>query len=145
MLGGVLAPRVRRLVPRPTTVLLVGTAVAAASLVVVGLVDDLVVVLAFMVVWALTGATVLPVRQAYLNGMIPSQQRATVLSFDSLLSSSGGVVVQPVMGRVGDVSGYPLTFVLSGAVQALALPFYWMARREQPGREPVAAPEAVET
>ncbi len=84
---------------------------AAASLVVVGLVPNLVVVLVFMVVWALTGATVLPVRQAYLNGMIPSKQRATVLSFDSLLSSSGGVVVQPVMGRVGDVSGYPLTFV----------------------------------
>ena len=144
ILGGVLAPRVRRLVPRPTTVLLVGTAVAAASLVVVGLVPNLVLVLVSMVVWALTGATVLPVRQAYLNGMIPSQQRATVLSFDSLLSSSGGVVVQPVMGRVGDVSGYPLTFVLSGAVQALALPFYWMARREQPGREPVAAPEAAD-
>ena len=111
---------------------------AAASLLVVGLVAHLVVVLVFMVLWALTGAAVLPVRQAYLNGMIPSKQRATVLSFDSLLSSAGGVVVQPVMGRVGDVSGYPLTFALSAGVQALALPFYWMARREQPGPEPVA-------
>lgn len=144
ILGGVLAPVVRRLVPRPTTVLLVGTAVAAGALVAVGLVPDLALVLACMVVWALTGAAVLPVRQAYLNGLIPSKQRATVLSFDSLLSSSGGVVVQPVMGRLGDVSGYPLTFVLSGAVQALALPFYWLARREQPGREPVVAPEADE-
>jgi MFS family permease len=143
ILGGVLAPRVRRLVPRPTTVLLVGTAMAAASLLVVGLVDHLVVVLVFMVLWALTGAAVLPVRQAYLNGMIPSKQRATVLSFDSLLSSSGGVVVQPVMGRVGDVSGYPLTFALSAGVQALALPFYWMARREQPGPEPLAPVEPV--
>jgi MFS family permease len=138
ILGGVLAPVVRRVVPRPTTVLLVGTAVAAGALVAVGLVPNLALVLVCMVVWALTGAAVLPVRQAYLNGLIPSKQRATVLSFDSLLSSSGGVVVQPVMGRVGDVSGYPLTFVLSGAVQALALPFYWLARREQPGREPVA-------
>ena len=144
ILGGVLAPVVRRRVPRPTTVLLVGTAVAAGALVAVGLVPDLALVLACMVVWALTGAAVLPVRQAYLNGLIPSKQRATVLSFDSLLSSSGGVVVQPVMGRVGDVSGYPLTFVLSGAVQALALPFYWLARREQPGREPVVAPKADE-
>jgi len=49
--------------------------------------------------------------------------------------------VQPVMGRVGDLSGYPLTFALSAGVQALALPFYWMARREQPGREPVAPVE----
>lgn len=143
ILGGVLAPRVRRLVPRPTTLLLAGTAFSSVALVLVGLVPQLALVLVFMVVWALTGAVVLPVRQAYLNGLIPSRQRATVLSFDSLLSSSGGVVVQPVMGRVGDVSGYPLTFVLSGAVQALALPFYWLARREQPGPEPVVAAEAA--
>ncbi len=143
IIGGVLAPRVQRLLPRPTTVLLVGTAVSAGSLLLVGLVPSLPAVLGLMVVWALTAASVLPVRQAYLNGMIPSEQRATVLSFDSLLSSSGGVVVQPVMGRVGDLSGYPLTFVLSGAVQALALPFYWFARREQPGPEPVVSADAV--
>lgn len=143
ILGGVLAPWVRRLVPRPTTVLLAGTVLSSAALLVVGLVPQLVVVLAFLVLWALTDAAVRPVRQSYLNGLIPSTQRATVLSFDSLLSSSGGVVVQPVLGRVGDVSGYPLTFVLSGAVQTLALPFYWMARREQPGREPVLPPEAL--
>jgi len=141
ILGGVLAPAVRRVVPRPTTVLLAGTAVSTAALLVVGLVPQLVVVLAFLVVWALTDAAVKPVRQAYLNGLIPSRQRATVLSFDSLLFSSGGVVVQPVMGRVGDLNGYPLTFALSAGVQALALPFYWMARREQPGREPVAPVE----
>lgn len=144
ILGGVLAPVVRRVVPRPTTVLLVGTGLSALALVVVGAVPQLAVVLVVLVLWALTDAAVRPVRQSYLNGLIPSKQRATVLSFDSLLSSSGGVVVQPVMGRVGDVSGYPLTFALSGAVQALALPFYWLARREQPGPEPVVAPEAVD-
>ena len=47
-----------------------------------------------------------PVRQAYLNDMIPSKQRATVLSFDSLMGSAGGVVIQPVLGRVADVGGY---------------------------------------
>lgn len=144
ILGGVLAPVVRRVVPRPTTVLLAGTALSTVALVLTGLLPSLAAVLTLLVLWALTDAAVKPVRQSYLNGLIPSKQRATVLSFDSLLSSSGGVVVQPVMGRVGDVSGYPLTFVLSGAVQALALPFYWLARREQPGREPVVAPEADE-
>ena len=36
-------------------------------------------------------AATLPIRQAYLNGLIPSRQRATILSFDSLMASSGGV------------------------------------------------------
>ena len=79
--------------------------------------------------WSLAAAAETPVRQAYLNALIPSQQRATVLSFDSLLSSSGGVVLQPGLGRVADVWGYPVTFALSAGFQACALPFLWLARR----------------
>ena len=73
----------------------------------------------------------MPVRQTYLNGLIPSQQRATVLSFDSLLGSGGGAVVQPVFGRVADVWSYPATFALSAAVQACALPLIRLAQRER--------------
>ena len=47
-----------------------------------------------------------PVRQAYLNDMIPSKQRATVLSFDSLFGSLGGVFIQPALGRSADIWGY---------------------------------------
>jgi hypothetical protein len=32
----------------------------------------------------------MPIRQAYLNGMIPSRQRATILFFDSMTDSTGG-------------------------------------------------------
>jgi MFS family permease len=97
------------------------------------------------VVWGLGAAAATPVRQAYLNALIPSKQRATVLSFDSLLSSTGGVVVQPVFGRVADVSSYGLTFVLSAAVQAGALPFLWLARRERvPTDASVAEPASEE-
>ena len=53
----------------------------------------------------------MPIRQAYLNGIIPSQQRATVLSFDNLMASAGGVVAQPALGRVADVWGYPSAYV----------------------------------
>jgi len=35
----------------------------------------------------------MPVRQAFVNGLIPSEQRATVLSFDSLMGSAGGVAL----------------------------------------------------
>jgi hypothetical protein len=52
-----------------------------------------------------------------------------VLSFDSLLSSGGGVVVQPAFGRVADLSGYAVTFGLSAAVQAVAIPFLRLAQR----------------
>jgi MFS family permease len=72
----------------------------------------------------------MPIRQAYLNGLIPSQQRATILSFDSMLGSSGGVVVQPVLGRSADVWGYPGSYLLGAAISALAVPFVWLSRRQ---------------
>ena len=73
----------------------------------------------------------MPIRQAYLNGMIPSERRATVLSFDSLMGNTGGVVIQPVLGRSADVWSYGTSYAIGGAIQALALPFLWLSRREQ--------------
>jgi len=78
-----------------------------------------------------------PLRQAFVNGVIPSEQRATVLSFDNLMGSAGGVVAQPVLGRVADVSGYGPSYVVSAAIQALALPFVVLARREHVPSDPI--------
>jgi MFS family permease len=127
--GGLAAARLRRLIGRRTTVLMAGAMTGALALVVAGLVAEFAVVVAMLVLWGVADAAARPVRQAYLNALIPSQQRATVLSFASLLDSAGGVVVQPALGRVADVSGYGLTFVISGAIQAAALPFLILARR----------------
>ena len=88
-------------------------------------------VIVLLVAWSFGFSAAVPVRQAYLNGLIPSRQRATVLSFDSLLGSAGGVVLQPGLGRLADVSGYPPTFLVSAAFQACALPLLALARRER--------------
>jgi MFS family permease len=109
--------------------LLVAAVTSVVALLLVSLIQSFWVVVGLLVLWSLAFAVSMPVRQAYLNDLIPSQQRATVLSFDSLLSSGGGVVVQPVFGRVADISGYALTFGLSAAVQAVAIPFLRLAQR----------------
>jgi hypothetical protein len=69
--------------------------------------------------------------------LIPSDQRATVLSFDSLMGSAGGVVAQPALGRAADVFGYPASYLVSAGVQALALPFVFLARRERASSDPI--------
>ena len=81
-------------------------------------------------IWGLIFAAEMPIRQAYLNDMIPSKQRATVLSFDSLMGSSGGVVIQPVLGRAADVYSYSTSFVFGAVFQLLAVPFLIGSRRE---------------
>jgi MFS family permease len=104
--------------------------VSAVTLGAMGVVESFWAVLALIVVWGMLFAATMPIRQAYLNDMIPSQQRATILSFNSLMSSTGGVWAQPALGRAADAWGYAPTYVMSGAITALALPFLALSRRQ---------------
>jgi MFS family permease len=130
IVGGWLAPRFRGLFARRTTALLLATGVTALLLAVLALTESFALALAVLVAWGLMFAMQTPIRQAYLNGMIPSERRATVLSFDSLMGNSGGVVIQPALGRAADVWSYGTSYAVGGAFQALALPFLWLSRRE---------------
>jgi MFS family permease len=130
ILGGVAAPRIRRLFRRRTSALMVAVGGSAVALALIGIVDNFWTVLGLTAVWGLLFAAAMPIRQTYLNGLIPSQQRATILSFDSLMASGGGVWAQPALGRSADVWGYGTSFVLSAGVTALALPFLALSRRE---------------
>jgi MFS family permease len=90
------------------------------------------------VVWSLLFSAAIPIRQAYINDLIPSQQRATILSFDSLMSSAGGVWGQPVLGRAADAWGYAPSYAMSAGITALGLPFLALSRRRAAPRAGVA-------
>jgi MFS family permease len=130
ILGGYAAPRVRSLFRKRTTALILSGTLSAAILALLGLVGLFWLALVLLVLWGLVFAAELPIRQAYLNDMIPSKQRATVLSFDSLMDSSGGVVIQPVLGRAADVYSYSASFVLGALFQLAAVPFLIGSRRQ---------------
>ena len=130
ILGGYAAPRVRGLFRKRTTALILSGTVSAVILALLGLVGLFWLALVLLVLWGLIFAAELPIRQAYLNDMIPSKQRATVLSFDSLMDSSGGVVIQPVLGRAADIYSYSTSFVLGALFQLAAVPFLIGSRRQ---------------
>jgi MFS family permease len=130
ILGGMAAPRIRRLFARRTSALLLVAALSAGALAVMGAVESFAVVIAAVVVWGLLFAATMPIRQAYLNGMIPSPQRATILSFDSMMTSTGGVWTQPALGRAADVWGYAPSYLIGAGISTLALPFIWLSRRQ---------------
>ena len=127
--GGLLTPKIRSLFRRRTSALLLLQAVGVGLLALIGLVDSFWMVVVLVVVWALSGSAIRPIRQAYLNAMIPSPQRATILSFDSLMTSAGGIVAQPLLGKSADVWSYQASYLLSAAGSALALPFVLRARQ----------------
>jgi MFS family permease len=147
IVGGLVTPKIRPLFRRRTDMIITMIGLGALAVLLIALVPNFWVVLALIVIWGLVESAAMPVRQAYTNGMIPSQQRATILSFDSLMSSAGGVVAQPALGRAADVWGYPTSFVLSAVISALAMPFVWLSRRERAPADtqvsPVDAPAAA--
>lgn len=129
--GGLLVPHIGRIFRRRTSVLLTCEGLSVLVLGIIGFVPNFWVAVTLLILWGLMFAAVMPIRQGYLNALIPSEQRATVLSFDSLFGSTGGVVIQPILGKTADVWSYPVSYVFSAAFQALAIPFTWMARRER--------------
>ena len=135
--GGMAAPRVRRLFRNRTSALLAGLLVEIALLALLGVTTGFWVAVGLLVLWGLAAAATFPIRQAYVNGLILSEQRATVLSFDNLLGSSGGVVIQPALGKVADVSSYSTSYLVAAAVQLLAAPFMVLARRERASADPI--------
>jgi MFS family permease len=151
IVGGLSVPIVRRFFRLRTHAVFLAISIesaALAGLAIVGFnqqrlgMNAFYLAIALLVLWGLTFAIAGPIRQAFLNGIIPSGQRATVLSFDSLMGSIGGTVAQPVLGRVADTSGYAASYLVSAGISALALPFVYLARRE---RAPSDAIDPAET
>jgi MFS family permease len=131
IVGGWAAPRIRGLFRKRTTALIGGTVATCVVMALLGLVGSFWLALLLLALSGLLFSAMLPIRQAYLNDMIPSKQRATVLSFDSLMGSSGGVVIQPALGKAADVWSYGTSFVVASAFQLIAVPFLMLSRRER--------------
>jgi MFS family permease len=142
IVGGLAAPWIRGLFHRRTSALIATGVLSVLTLGLIGLVDSFWGVVGLIVAWGLLGAASIPIRQTYLNGLIPSRQRATILSFDSMMGSTGGVWAQPVLGRAADAWGYPSSYLLSAGISALAIPFLALSRRQNAPADTVEVAKA---
>jgi hypothetical protein len=88
----------------------------------VGLVDSFwPAVLLFLVAMGAMGV-VTPVQQAYLHAVIPSSERATVVSSDSLVGSAGGIGGSLGLGYVARVQSLAAGYISGGLMTLLAVP-----------------------
>jgi len=136
ILGGVLVPYVGKVLAKRTSFFIFGTVVGVIALALIGLLGNFYLVLVVFALWSVFWAANIPVRQSYINELLPSEQRATILSADNMLASAGGVVAQPILGKTADVYGYPASYIGSAIFQFLALPFVILARRENAESDP---------
>ena len=114
---------------RRTTLLLAAAVVQSAAAILLGLSSSFWVALVALLV--ITGSLGVggPVRQAYLQQLIPSESRATVTSFDSMVAGVGGTGGQLGLGALGEARSVPSAFVLGGLATAAAVPLLARVRR----------------
>lgn len=114
---------------RRTTLLLWAAAVHTAAAVCVGLAPTFWLAFpSFLIVMAALGV-IGPVKQAYLHQVVPTEHRATVVSFDSMVGNAGGIVGQTGLGALSRSVSISSGYVVGGAATVIALPLFWALRR----------------
>jgi MFS family permease len=131
ILGGLAVPWVKTLYEHRTSALTSLAVASALALLAMGLIPRFWSVVVLLAAWALVFAAAGPIRQAFLNDLIPSDQRATVLSSDNMMGSLGGAVSQPALGRVAEAWGYPASYVVAAVVELLACPFLLLSAAKE--------------
>ncbi|MBI5957867.1 MAG: MFS transporter [Chloroflexi bacterium] len=111
-----------------TTLLIAAAALMTAATIGVGLVNSFWLAVPLFLLGTLAFNLFLPVKQAYLHQGIPSEQRATVISFDSMMGSAGGIAGQSGLGYLSRQQGIAAGFVTGGVITLLAIPFLLMLR-----------------
>ena len=64
-----------------------------------------------------------PVKQGYIHQIIPGEQRATVLSFDSLIGNGGGMAGQPFLGYLSRAFSISAGYLAGAILLTGVLPY----------------------
>jgi len=141
--GNVLVGRLARPGRRRTTIMLAAAAASTATMVATGVVREFWITVPIFLLGAVAGGVLSPVRQTYLHYSIPTSERATLVSFDSLVGSLGSVGGQTGLGFLSQERSVPVGFVVGGLATVLALPIFGRLRalNEPADRITAQAPE----
>lgn len=82
---------------------------------------NIVISIIFFAIMNYANSVLYPIQSASLNKLIPSEQRATIISIDSMIFSFTMVCLFPVCGLLGDMFNLHITFFILGILQVLLI------------------------
>ena len=129
IIGNSLVQLITRFCGRRTTILLWTAAGFSLTSIGVGWATSFPIALGFLLVGSIAMGVQMPVRQAFIHGMTPSAERATVVSFDSMIGGIGAVGGQAGLGAYSERQSYSAAYVVGGAITVAAVPIAWLVRR----------------
>ena len=129
MAGNALVGPLGRHTTRRTPIMLGASLVQTVAAIGIGLAGGFWPAVALLVVFGVAVGVMSPVKQSYLHDSIPSEQRATLVSFDSLVGNLGSVGGQVGLGYVARERGVGDGYVLGGLGTLVAVPLVLLLRR----------------
>ena len=107
-------------------------AIQALAILGVGLFQFFYPSVALFLCFAFAAGLAMPVKQAWLHEIIPSEQRASIVSFDSLVGSVGSVGGQVGYGYLADRVSISAGYIVGGLINLLVLiPLFSLRKDEE--------------
>ncbi|VVB73950.1 Multidrug resistance protein MdtH [uncultured archaeon] len=81
-----------------------------------------------------------PIDSALMNDYVPSKQRATIISFDSMISHAGSAVGLFASGIIASMYGIPISWIAGAIVLLVAIPFLMRIKEDEHSTKGRSAP-----
>jgi MFS family permease len=143
MAGNALVGRIVRPGMRRTTVLIAGAAISTACMVGTGAIQVFWIAVPLFLFASLVSGILQPLRQSYFHGLIPTEQRATLVSFDALVGSVGSIGGQTGLGWLSQERSIAAGFVVGGLVTVLEVPILARLRARGEAADTIRTAEDV--
>lgn len=143
IIGSLLVGRVLRLTGQRTPILIGTSLVFALCMVGVGQTTNFYLAVGLFLLAMLANGLAAPVRQSFIHQLTPTEQRATVISVDSLFANAGGIGGQIALGQIALTLGIAPGYVIGGLFTGLVLPVLVRLRARHSPADP--APQVQPT
>ena len=129
MVGNGMVEFLGRHCARRSTLLVWSSLATSVAMVGVGLAGSFWPAVSWFLLGMVAFGVVGPVKQGLLHKVVPSEHRATVVSFDSMFGNAGGIAGQTGLGALSEGSSIASGYVAGGLLTLLAVPFYSRLKR----------------
>ena len=127
--GNALVDRISQFCGRRTTMLLWAAGIQTLAAIGIGLTDSFWLAVVFLLIVTGTMGVAGPVKQAFMHQLISAEHRASVVSFDAMIGSGGGILGQTSLGYMSRSKSIADAYFYGGLATVLALPVLMILRR----------------
>jgi len=122
IIGNLLVKPLSRLYKKRTTLLLLASTIQIFSIIGVGLSSSFYPALICLIIYTGALGIIQPIRQAFIHDLIQSEERATIISFDSMFGNFGAIVGQTGLGYLAKQLSYSAAYVIGGIGIVFVIP-----------------------